>query len=510
MKQRVLLVILLFIFVLSQHAQTSFSPPVKSKFQKLTSHSEINTYIRELDSQSDLLTVEEIGRSVQGRNLYVLRYSRSMFGVDSSRLKVLIFAQQHGNEQSGKEAALLLAEWLLRPENRYLFDRLDLALIPQVNPDGATVNRRRNANNMDLNRNHLILTEPETMALHRFFDRYEFEVTLDVHEYSPYGTSWRKYGYRKNSEVTLGTLTNINISPKIRELGANGYLPFFLKYTRGKGFTAFEYCPGGPPGEAYIRHSTFDVNDGRQSLGIRNTFSFIQEGMNGIDDSTENLQRRAEGQLAGMQALILYSYDHAGEIRQLVRQEREKLFTPGQKETVSIQCEHVADGTVLEMPLFSYATALDTAVEVKDYRPLVKSVFEVERPYGYLVPKDCTILADWVTRHGFVTEKLTADVQNVITRYRVMAIDSMDFEGDIVVNPVVHPEAFRDFPDDEKASIAKWLDADGYLFLPAAQPKGNLIILALEPKSELGLVTYPAFAHLLKPGEPFPVLRVEW
>jgi hypothetical protein len=38
--------------------------------------------------------------------------------------------------------------------------------------------------------------------------------------------------------------------------------------------------------------------------------------------------------------------------------------------------------------------------------------------------------------------------------------------------------------------------------------KGNLIVLALEPKSMLGLVTYKNFAGLLKKGDKFPVLRV--
>jgi hypothetical protein len=35
-----------------------------------------------------------------------------------------------------------------------------------------------------------------------------------------------------------------------------------------------------------------------------------------------------------------------------------------------------------------------------------------------------------------------------------------------------------------------------------------MVVLALEPKSELGLVTYRQFADLLKTGETFPVLRV--
>jgi hypothetical protein len=165
---------------------------------------------------------------------------------------------------------------------------------------------------------------------------------------------------------------------------------------------------------------------------------------------------------------------------------------------------------VLELPLFSYATGRDTVVEVKDYRPVVRSLFDVEKPIGYLIAKDCTILADWITRHGFVTEKLPANPEHAVSQYRVTAIDSIDFEGDRVVDPAVKSEDIRLTPAKEKEAINKKLAEDGYFFLPVSQPKGNLLVLALEPKSELGLVTYPAFAHLLKAGMPFPVLRVEW
>ena len=52
-----------------------------------------------------------------------------------------------------------------------------------MNPTGSEIDTRFNANGMDLNRNHLILTEPETIALHKLFDKYFFEATMDVHEY---------------------------------------------------------------------------------------------------------------------------------------------------------------------------------------------------------------------------------------------------------------------------------------------------------------------------------------
>jgi hypothetical protein len=479
-------------------AQTPNPPPISNNYEKLTSYPELASYVELLGTQSNLVKVEVIGQSVKGRNLYALKFSSAEFGRDTSKIKVLIFAQQHGNEPSGKEGALLLAAELLKPENRYLFDRIDLALIPQVNPDGSEMNRRRNSDGADLNRNHLTLTEPETQALHKLFDTYLFEVTMDVHEYSPYGEEWVKYGYRKNSDITLGTTTNLNVAENIRKMSNVEYLPFIFSYLSKRNFSSFTYCPGGPPELDYIRHSTFDINDGRQSCGIQNSFSFIQEGMNGKDDSIENLRHRAEGQMAGMRGLLEYAYENRGKIKLLVSGERKNLVSvdPGKK--ISIQSVHTANGQTLKLPLFSYYSGNDTIVTVKDYRPVVKSLYDVRKPLGYLIPEDCTLLVSWARRQALEQVPLKPISDYRIVQYNIGSIDSIDFEGEKVVDPQVTATVIKDLPRGH-----------GYIFIPAAQLKGNLIVLALEPKSMLGLVTYDKFARLLEAGKPFPVLRVE-
>ncbi len=478
-------------------SQTLLPPSVKSNFTRLTTYQELSAFIEQLDRQSGLLKVEIAGKSVKGRNLYAMKFSDSEFGRDASKIRVLIFAQQHGNEQSGKEGALLLARELLRPENRYLFNKIDLLLIPQVNPDGSEVNQRRNANGMDLNRNHLILTEPETIALHHLFDRYLFEVTMDVHEYSPYGEDWMTYGYRKNSAITMGVTTNLNVAESIRELSNKDYLPFIFGYLHDRNYSSFTYCPGGPPELAYIRHSTFDINDGRQSLGIQNTFSFIQEGMNGKDDSIENIQHRAESQMAGMRGLLEYIFGNKDRVKKLVADEREKLLQGEAGKVISIQSVHVADGRQLELPLFSCKSGNDTLVIVKDYRPVVKSLYDVSEPMGYLIPKDCTLLVDWAIRQDLLQIPLQLNSGEQIEQYMISSVDSIDFEGDIVVDPGI-------VRNDLKEMHA---EAD-YIYIPTNQLKGKLVVLALEPKSMLGLVTYPKYACLLQKGKPFPVLRV--
>ena len=157
-------------------------------------------------------------------------------------------------------------------------------------------------------------------------------------------------------------------------------MPFILKYLNDRNFSSFEYCPGGPPAENYIRHSTFDINDGRQSLGIQNTLSFIQEGMNGEDALFIIIKHRAEGQMTGMMGLLEFVYHHNKKIKKLVASERKKLVSGSNKEEAVIQMEHIGNGEKLILPVYAYSAKSDSMVIVDDFRPVVKSLFAVTTP----------------------------------------------------------------------------------------------------------------------------------
>lgn len=485
-------------FLIAQIGISQIQTPLeKNNFQKVTSYDEIIDYVNQVDKESGLVTVEVIGQSVEGRNLYAVKFSKSEIGKDNSKIKVIIFAQQHGNEQSGKEGSLLLINELLKSENQYLFNKIDFVLIPQMNPDGSEKNQRRNANSMDLNRNHLILTEPETIAMNKLFNKYLFEVSMDVHEYAPYGDTYKQYGYRHNNDEELGVNTNINVDEKIRTMQKKVFLPYIEKYFEDRNFTFFEYSPGGPPEIDYIRHSTFDINDGRQSLGIQNTFSFIQEGLNGKDVFVDNIKHRAEGQMTGMLGLLEFAYKNINEIKNLVYEGRKSLIENKVPDQVAIQLDHFSDGSKLELPMLSYYSNKDTVITVNDYRPVVKSIYDVKRPKGYLIPRKLTEVIDWADRHEIKYFDCKISDKDKIEQYFISGIDSMDFERDIIVNPIV-----------EANTIGNNFCSDDYIFIPVNQLRNNMIVIALEPKSELGLVTYQQFEHLLKKGENFPILRV--
>lgn len=88
----------------------------------------------------------EIGRSVEDRPIY-----RADFG--SGEDVTLIFGCFHGNERTTPFLVLRLAEYLQANPSSFSAGK-QVVLVPFLNPDGYVKNTRRNANDVDLNRNY--------------------------------------------------------------------------------------------------------------------------------------------------------------------------------------------------------------------------------------------------------------------------------------------------------------------------------------------------------------------
>jgi hypothetical protein len=124
------------------------------------------------------LTLEEVGRSVQGRAIHLVTLGRGP-------RRILLWSQMHGDEPSATPALLDLADTLLasdEPELRAILEGATLLVVPMLNPDGAERYARRNAQAIDINRDALTLATPEGRLLKALRDRFQPELGFNLHD----------------------------------------------------------------------------------------------------------------------------------------------------------------------------------------------------------------------------------------------------------------------------------------------------------------------------------------
>jgi Zinc carboxypeptidase len=142
-------------------------------------HAELVERLRALEARHPgRVTVEEVGRSVQGRSLELLT-------LGTGARKVVLWSQMHGDEPSATPALLDVADTLLSgdvAETRAILDGLTLLVLPMLNPDGAERYARRNAQAIDVNRDALSLATPEGRALKAVRDRLQPELGFNLHD----------------------------------------------------------------------------------------------------------------------------------------------------------------------------------------------------------------------------------------------------------------------------------------------------------------------------------------
>jgi hypothetical protein len=144
---------------------------------------ELATELRRLaELYPDRLRLTELGSSFRGRPIHLVTLGHGA-------RKVLLWSQMHGDEASATPALLDVTHFLLshadEPDAATILDELTLLMIPMLNPDGAEVFERRNAQGIDINRDTLNLATPEGRILKRVRDQYEPMLGFNLHDQNP-------------------------------------------------------------------------------------------------------------------------------------------------------------------------------------------------------------------------------------------------------------------------------------------------------------------------------------
>ena len=116
-----------------------------------------------------------LGESVQGRPIYKIEsYDAAAREQQTTKEWLVVLGRLHPPELTGALALFPFVETLLNNSDlaKRFRDRYNVLVIPNVNPDGVFKgNWRHNANGLDLNRDWINFSQPETQQIHQYLQQ---------------------------------------------------------------------------------------------------------------------------------------------------------------------------------------------------------------------------------------------------------------------------------------------------------------------------------------------------
>ena len=134
----------------------------------------LNEFINALPPE---FKIKEEGKSVRSESIKSIE-----FGNGSHR--ILMWSQMHGNESTTTKAAIDLLNYFKKDSTHIneILKACTIKIIPILNPDGARVYTRVNANRIDLNRDAQDLTQPESRILKRVYENFKPDFCFNLHD----------------------------------------------------------------------------------------------------------------------------------------------------------------------------------------------------------------------------------------------------------------------------------------------------------------------------------------
>ena len=472
-------------------------------------YDETVAWLRKLAAASSNLSMISLGRSPEGRDLWLVVASKERaFTPESLRAtgKPTLFAQAgiHAGEIDGKDAGMMLLRDLSAGGSKTsLLDRANFLFVPIFNVDGherfsafTRINQRgpkeagwrTTARNLNLNRDYTKLDAPETRLLVRALTTwpvdlyYDLHVTDDTdHQYDlTYGHNWPTAW----SPAIAAWLENTLLPATDAALRAQGHIPgrhvqLIDHEDPAKGLLPWFGSPRFSNGWGDARHLPTILVEAH---------------------SLKPFAQRVLANYVLLASTLRLLGDKGVELRGAIREDRDRRTpelvldwkTPeAPLRTVEVlgvewrtSTSALSGGTRIEYtgaPRTWTAPKLDASVPAATAR----------RPRAYWVPPAWSDVIERLTLQGLRVEPQTASRQVDVEMYRIREpkLAAQPFEGRVAVT--------ARFEAERRSETF----APGSVRVPADQPLSDLLMLLLEPASPDSYFAWGFFHAVLQPTE---------
>jgi len=386
------------------------------------------------------------------------------------RVRVLVIGSQHGDERTGYEVALRLARDLAVGEFRPLLEKLEVTIVPVMNPVGMRAGTRSNESGFDPNRDHVSLVSTANRALWELHAAIEPHVVLDLHEMGP--TPY---------EAQVGLPTHPNVDPRLTELARFWLLPYVVRALAAANVRFHEYVAENPdpayrtgkeePEEIFFSYAPITANNARNAFSLSGSLALLLETASSheIDDLSRRTDRLYLTAVSFLEVIAGMSDEVRARTWQI--QNDEEVTGP----SLALQAANAASP---ERPSLQWLRWNDRGAAVPytvdQWRPSVEILSALPLPAAWLILPGETELIAHLLRHGIRVGRLLEPVRLPVSAYGTP--DSLE------------PVADRTFP------AGSWL-------VRSDQERQRLLFTLIEPGSADGWYRSPL--------PEFPVFRFD-
>ncbi len=532
-----------------------------SRWTETSRHIEVEAFCHALAKRSRRVRVSSMGRSGEGRDMPVLVLATDgAFSPAAARRRgrtvVMVQANIHAGEVEGKEAVLMLARELgLAAREPALLRRITLVLVPDFNPDGndriSPANRALDLNLMEgqigppggvgtrytgagwnLNRDAVKQDAVETRHMGALFRHWGPHLFIDCHT-----TDGSVHGYHLTFDTSHNPLSGHpapiafvrdRLLPEVsRRLLARTSIrtQFYGNFADDRRPTAgWHTYPALPRFGSHYRGLC-----GRPDV-LLETYSYL------------DFEERCRVMLETLRELTRAAGRHAEALRSVAERAARETEAAGRDPRADdlvgvnygVARRNAEGGLVFDYPAHEDGTVEILSVDaagIRNHRlprrgerlrryvmPHLRRFVptaSVPRPFGYLAPAS---LRERLEGHG-VRFRALRRARTLDAEASVVTASEPTFSPD-VAGPVPPPGEAEITPKTPRPT-ARWETVltvrrerrrapfpAGTLFVPTAQPLGNLAVYLLEPESDDGFARWGYLDDATRVGEPFPVWRL--
>ena len=491
----------------------------RTGYRETTAYHEVVQLVDSAAALSDRVHATSFGTTLENRSLPLVVVgdapdARPASVMAADRVRIWLQANIHGGEVCGKEALLMLLRDLVTGAHEEWLSSLILLIAPIYNADGnermALDNRpyqlgpvggmgtRRNAQGLDLNRDHMKLESPEARALVGAYRDYDPHVVIDLHT-----TNGTQHAYH----LTYAPPLHPNTHPTIDALLRDEWLPAVTEAVRASdGWEFYHYGNVPRAGGAEPSWRTFDHRPrfNNNYVGLRNRIALISEAY-----AYAPFEERVAATLRFVEESLAFAHDNAGRIAALIA-EADGTPVAGRSLVVRAVPRRSPEPVEILLGRTEEAPHPETGAPVRRRLDFVEPTsmdeyvaFEAagdgleDAPASYYVPADLTPVVDLLAAHGVAAEPLEAGV----------AVDAEQF--------VISGASLAERPFEghsERTVEGDWEPVQhilpaGTLVMPVTPRLGRLAFALLEPRSDDGIVNWNFLDEWMEAGSVYPILR---